>query len=99
MARVTDESRESVVATQAPRDNANSKTREEVPAPIVRLSLNVTQESDRILRTTAQKKGISVTEATRRAIAIMARIDEELEQGNRIESIDSDGRVARFVFI
>jgi hypothetical protein len=68
------------------------------PAPI-RLSMNITPETDQILRATALRKGISVTEANRRAVAIMAKIDEEIDAGSRIEAIDVDGRISRFVFL
>ena len=66
---------------------------------VVRLSVNIARDSADSIKQTARKKNITVTDATRRAISIMALIDEELEKGHTIQSVGPDGLATRFVFV
>jgi hypothetical protein len=83
-------------ATEQKKD---STPKPSAPPPIVRFSINLGQDSADLLKGTAAKKNITVTDATRRAIAIMALMDEELEAGNTIQSVDPAGGVTRIVFV
>ncbi len=66
---------------------------------IVRLSLNIPADTAKVVRESARKRNQSVTDATRRAIAIMAVVDEQLEAGNTLQSVSRDGTVTRFMFL
>ena len=48
---------------------------------VVRLSINLNPESADILREYANRKGISVTEAVRRAIGALSFLDESQSKG------------------
>ncbi len=49
----------------------------------VRLNVNLNDESAAALKEIADKRGITVTEATRRAIAWLKFIDDEVVEGGR----------------
>jgi hypothetical protein len=51
---------------------------------LVRLSVNLNQETAAALRELAQTKGITYGEAIRRAISIYSFIDKEKQQGRKI---------------
>ena len=80
-----------------PGGSAASVEVDEQPA-IVRFSVNLARDSAEILRSTAAKKGMTVTDVFRRSIAIMDAIDEELELGNSIQSVDRQGGRTKIVF-
>jgi hypothetical protein len=71
----------------------------QLDAAVVRFSLNLSIESASELREAARKKNITITDAVRRAIAIMSTMDRELEAGKTIESVDKNGVSTRFVFL
>lgn len=55
---------------------------------LTRLSVNMNSETTDQLRRFAAAKGLSYTEAVRRAIAIAVFIEAEYEAGRRIQTID-----------
>ncbi len=58
----------------------------------VRLSINLNDELAEVLKTIADKRGITATEAIRRAIAWYKFIDDEvIDGGSRIQLVDRDG--------
>lgn len=65
-----------------------------------RFSVNLAADSAATLRRTAARRGITVTDAFRRAVAFMEGIDRELVAGRDIESVDPDnGNRTRIVFL
>jgi hypothetical protein len=60
-----------------------------------RLSININQESAAALKEITERRGISYTEAIRRAIAIYKLIEDEVASGNKIQI--KEGKVVREV--
>lgn len=63
---------------------------------LVRLSVNMNQKTADALVELADSKGISYTEAVRRAISVYYYLDNEARKGRRI--ITSDGRTPDGVY-
>lgn len=64
----------------------------------VRLSLNVSAETMSVLRDYAGRKGISLTEAVRRAIGILNFVDEAQESGASLV-IERNGKTQEIIFL
>lgn len=62
---------------------------------LVRLNVNLNKETAAALKDIADKQGISLTEAVRRAIALLKFIDDERTGGRKIQTMDSDGKNKR----
>lgn len=71
----------------------SSKTNSETA--LVRLNINLTKESAAALRKLAEEQHISVTEAVRRAIAVLNFVQEERNEGRKIQTMDPDGKDRR----
>jgi len=71
----------------------SSKTNSETA--LVRLNINLTKESAAALRKLADEQHISVTEAVRRAIAVLNFVQEERKEGRKIQTMDPDGKDRR----
>ncbi len=70
---------------------ANTETSKNLTAQeqqLVRLSVNMNPETAAALKNFASKKHLSYTEAVRRAIAIAAYIEDEVEEGRKIQTVD-----------
>lgn len=70
---------------------ANTEASKNVTAQeqqLVRLSVNMNPETAAALKHFASKKHLSYTEAVRRAIAIAAYIEDEVEEGRKIQTVD-----------
>ncbi|MFI5710215.1 ribbon-helix-helix protein, CopG family [Kribbella sp. NPDC051620] len=65
----------------------------EAPA-IVRLSVNLAADVADVLRSLAGRRGLSLTETIRRAIAVLKFVEDEVEQGNKLAVVETgaDGR-------
>lgn len=65
----------------------------EIP-PVVRLSVNLAADVADVLRALARRRGLSLTETIRRAIAVLKFVEEEVERGNKLAVVetDADGR-------
>jgi hypothetical protein len=57
---------------------------------LVRLNVNLNTETADALKEIADHRGISFTEAVRRAISVYKFIDEETQEGRRIQTVNSD---------
>ena len=55
-----------------------------------RLSVNINEETARQLQQTATRKGISYTEAVRRAIAVWSFIEDEIQDSKIVQVVDPD---------
>lgn len=69
------------------------------PIPYTRFSLNLANESADSVKAAAEARGISFTDALRRAIAITAAIDKGLADGNELQVVSPAGSVARLIFV
>lgn len=77
---------------------ASAPKAEETKAPaqkLVRLSVNMNAETAEALKQIADERGLSYTEAVRRAISITKFIEDELEEGRRIQTVDADRKDVR----
>lgn len=66
-----------------------------VDTALVRLNVNLNKETAEALKEIAQKENISLTEAVRRAIAILKFVEEEQGRGRKIQTMDRDGKDKR----
>lgn len=62
---------------------------------IVRLNVNLNAETADALKEIAEQRGISFTEAVRRAISVYKFIDEETQEGHRIQTVDPERNQVR----
>jgi hypothetical protein len=65
---------------------------------LVRLAVNLGPETSDVLKEYASRKGVSVTEAVRRAIAVLAFVDEAQRRGASI-NIEENGTVKEVMFL
>lgn len=66
---------------------------------LVRLSVNLSAGTDRILRDIAGRRDASITEALHQAIRVWQFMDETLAQGKRLAVVDEDGTVREVVVL
>lgn len=57
----------------------------------VRLSVNLSHETADTFKTLAERKGLSFTEAIRRAITIWKFVEDQLSQGHELAVVEADG--------
>ncbi|WP_026541650.1 ribbon-helix-helix protein, CopG family [Paenarthrobacter nicotinovorans] len=62
---------------------------------LIRLNVNLNKETAAALKEIAAKENISLTEAVRRAIAILKFVEEEQDRGRKIQTMDQDGKDKR----
>lgn len=62
---------------------------------LVRLSVNMNPETAAALKEFAASKHLSYTEAVRRAIAIAKYIEDEVQEGRRVQTVDADRNEVR----
>lgn len=62
---------------------------------LVRLNVNLNQETAEALKALAAKENISYTEAVRRAIAVFKFIEDEQAEGRKIQTMDANDRNKR----
>ena len=56
----------------------------------VRLNVNLNAETAAVLKQLTEERGISFTEAVRRAISVYNYIDGEVRSGRRVQTTDSN---------
>jgi hypothetical protein len=64
-----------------------------------RLSINLSTETADAFRELAERKGLSITEGIRRAIAAWQFLEDETSKGNQIAVIERDGSVRKVVLL
>jgi hypothetical protein len=64
-----------------------------------RLSVNLSREVADVLKSLTARRGITVTEAIRRAISTQAYIEDALDRGAKILISEPDGSVRELVFM
>lgn len=62
---------------------------------LVRLNVNLNKETAAALKELAAKQNVSLTEAVRRAIAVLKFVEEEQGEGRKIQTMDPDGKNKR----
>lgn len=60
-----------------------------------RLSVNINEEAADILRTVTKERGISTTEAVRRAIGLLGFFEEARRERTKVYTEDKDGKRSR----
>ena len=65
----------------------------------VRLSVNLSVESAGILKGLIRRKGLTITEGIRRAIAVWKFVEDESSKGNQIAVIERDGSIRQVVLL
>lgn len=68
---------------------------EKVIKDLVRLSVNLNSETAAALRQIAAERGISATEAVRRAIAVYKFVEDEVQEGRTIQTLDKSSNEVR----
>jgi hypothetical protein len=74
----------------------------QVTARYTRLSVNLSLDTAEVLKGLARRKGITITDAIPRAIAVWSFVEDELDKGNRIavvERVNGSERVREVVFV
>jgi len=74
-------------------DQTNKENKRARTANLVRLNVNLNTETADALRELADERGISVTEAVRRAISLYKYIEDETHDGKRIQVADRAGKM------
>jgi ParG len=65
----------------------------------VRLSVNLNPETADVFKALTTRKGLSITDGIRRAIAVWKFLEDERARGNEIAVIEQDGTVRKVVFL
>jgi hypothetical protein len=65
----------------------------------VRLSVNLSQETAQTLRGLIGRKGLSITEGIRRAIAVWKFVEDETSKGNQLAVIERDNSVKTVILL
>jgi hypothetical protein len=86
VARVTEDS-------DADRDSSVDQERS------VRLSVNLSVESAETLKALTRRKGFTITEGIRRAIAVWSFVEEENSKGNELAVIEHDGSIRKVILL
>lgn len=66
---------------------------------LVRLNINVNADTASVFNRITTDKGITYTEAVRRALSVYAYINSEVSQGRRLLTTDPDGTNKREVVL
>lgn len=83
------------MAHEAREISPDTETADRPKTETFRLSVNMNPETARLLREHAASKGLSYTEAVRRAIAIWAFVEDEVAAHHRVQSVDPDEGIIR----
>lgn len=75
-----------------------SRGRGAVPDPLVRLSVNLSPEVASELKEYASRKGVSITEAVRRAITVLAFVENAQTRGASLH-VEENGTLKEVLFL
>jgi hypothetical protein len=65
----------------------------------VRLSVNLSIETAEIFKSLIERKGLSISEGIRRAIAVWKFVEDEQSRGNQVAVIEPDDTVRKVVIL
>ncbi len=83
-----------------PATDPKTTPRAGVSADYTRLSVNINDATAEQLRRVAKDRGINITEAVRRAIALLAFIEDEVQAQHQVQVVDpQSGSVRELVMI
>ena len=74
-------------------------TGSDYPAGTVRLSVNLSTETAETFKTLTGRKGLTITEGIRRAIAVWKFVEGETAAGNTLAVIEADGSVRKVMLL
>lgn len=63
---------------------------------VVRLSVNLAPSVADALKSTAARRGLSITEAIRHAVAVWKLVTDEQAKGNRVMIVEGEGDKAQY---
>lgn len=66
---------------------------------LVRLSINLSIETAETLKALVDRKGVTITEGIRRAIAVWRFVEDETSRGNQIAVIEKDETVRKVLIL
>jgi len=66
---------------------------------LTRLSVNLSAETADSFRSLIKRKGLSITEGIRRAIAVWKFVEDETSRGNQLAVIEQDGSVRKVILL
>ena len=81
------------VAYGAERDHSQDK------GGVARLSINLSTETADAFKQLIGRKGLTLTEGIRRAIAVLQFLEDETSRGNQIAVIEQDGSIRKVVLL
>lgn len=64
-----------------------------------RLSVNINDETAQALKELATRRGTSVTEIVRRAVAVYKFVEDEVGQGKTLQLVDKNDRVTTVAMV
>jgi L-serine deaminase len=79
-----------------PREEAR---REGSMDKVTRLSINLSREAAAALKDIKEKRGLSYTEAIRRAIAVYKFVEDETAKGHRIQVVGDGDKVRELMLL
>jgi Ribbon-helix-helix protein, copG family len=94
-----DPSREIDQVARVSRDSGVDQDTSEDQERTVRLSVNLSVESAETLRALIRRKGLTITEGIRRAIAVWKFVEDESSKGNQLAVIEADGSIRKVVLL
>jgi hypothetical protein len=65
----------------------------ETTAPAIRLSINLSAETAGMFKALTGRKGLTLTEGVRRAVAVWKFVEDEVTAGNKLAVIEADGAI------
>jgi hypothetical protein len=80
-------------------DTSDSSSADADQERSVRLSVNLSVESAETLRALIRRKGLTITEGVRRAIAVWKFVEDENSNGNQLAVIEPDGSIRKVVLL
>jgi hypothetical protein len=66
---------------------------------VARLSINLSAETADAFKELTGRKGLTLTEGIRRAIAVLQFLEDETSKGNQIAVIEQDGSVQKVILL
>jgi hypothetical protein len=75
-------------------DETKTEVRED---RLVRLHVNLNRPTADALTASAARKGLTVTEAVRKAVGTWTWLDRQIDQGARLQIVDRDGTIREVV--
>ena len=85
--------------TTASDDAGSGHGRPQDKGSVARLSINLSTDTADAFKELIGRKGLTLTEGIRRAIAVLQFLEDETSKGNQIAVIERDGSVRKVVLL